>query len=165
MELRDYIEEAAKKAGSLTELGLMLGISQPHMSSTRAQKRPLPVKAVVQLAEYIGADLKAVIAANELVTEKDEKKRAFWHPFVTTAKAASIALAFSLVTNFVTPSPAEAAQTQAIAPETLCIMLSRRFKRHLKKTQLFGAMKEFIKGQFEALQALFPRGITQMQAI
>lgn len=122
MELRDYIEQAAKKAGSLTELGLMLGISQPHMSSTRAQKRPLPVKAVVQLAEYIGADLKAVIAANELVTEKDEKKRAFWSPFVNHAKAASIALAFSLVTTFATPYPAEAASNQNSGQDRLCIM-------------------------------------------
>lgn len=109
MELRDYIEQAAKKAGSLTELGLMLGISQPHMSHAKAMRQPLPLKAIVQLADYIEADLKAVIAANELVTEKDEKKRAFWSPFVKHAKAASIALAFSLVTTFVTPSPAEAA--------------------------------------------------------
>lgn len=122
MELRDYIEQAAKKAGSLTELGLMLGISQPHMSHAKAMKKPLPVKAIVQLSEYIGADLKAVIAANELVTEKDEKKRAFWSPFVNHAKAASIALAMTLVTNFVTTSPAEAAPTQKTAPERLCIM-------------------------------------------
>lgn len=109
MELRDYIELGAKKAGSLTELGKMLDMSQPTISGAKAQKRPLTAKAVVQLAEFIDADLKAVIAANELVTEKDEKKRAFWHPFVNHATAASVALAFSLVTNFVTPSPAEAA--------------------------------------------------------
>lgn len=109
MELRDYIEQGAKKAGSLTELGKMLDMSQPFISKAKAHTRPLPAKAVVQLAEFIEADLRAVIAANELVTEKDEKKRAFWHPFVNHAKAASIALAFSLITNFVTPSPAEAA--------------------------------------------------------
>ncbi|UCV24908.1 hypothetical protein [Ferribacterium limneticum] len=122
MELRDYIDTGAKKAGSLTALGLMLGMSQPQISGVKAHRRSLPMKAAVELAEFIGADLKAVIAANELVTEKDEKKRAFWHPFVNHAKAASIALAFSLVTNFVTPSPAEAAplRYEARADFVLC---------------------------------------------
>lgn len=110
MLLRDYIELGATKAGSLTALGKMLDISQPNMSHAKAMKQALPAKAVVQLAEYIDADLKAVIAANELVTEKDEAKRQFWTPFVNHAKAASIALALGLVTNFVTPSPAEARQ-------------------------------------------------------
>ena len=78
MELRDYIEEGAKKAGSLTALGLMLNMSQPQISGVKAHRRTLPAKAVVQLAEYIGADLKLIMAANELATEKDEEKREFW---------------------------------------------------------------------------------------
>lgn len=122
MELRDYIEQGAKKAGSLTALGLMLGMSQPTISGAKAGKRSLTNAAAVQLANYIEADLVAVIAANELVTEKDEKKRAFWSPFVNHAKAASIALAFSLVTNFVTPSPAEAAPPLNSASQPVCIM-------------------------------------------
>ena len=162
MELRDYIEQGAKKAGSLTELGKILDMSQPTISGAKAHKRPMTNKAVVQLAEYIGADLKAVIAANELVTEKDEKKRAFWSPFVQHAKAASIALAFSLVTTFVTPSPAEAAQSQQCAPETLCIMLSRRISRHLKQGKLSRAILEFFKSHFEAMQACFERRILQV---
>lgn len=108
MELRDYIEEGAKKAGSLTALGKLLDLSQPNISNSKAHKKPLPAKAIVQLADYIGADLKALIAANELVTEKDEKKRAFWEPFIHHAKAAGIALAVGLITSFVTPSPAQA---------------------------------------------------------
>ena len=78
MMMKNYIEEGAKKAGSLTALGRILGISQPDMSNAKAMKKPIPAKAVVQLAEYIKADLKLVIAANELVTEKDEEKRQFW---------------------------------------------------------------------------------------
>lgn len=109
MELRDYIEQGAKKAGSLTALGNLLDMSQPFISKAKAHTRPLPAKAVVQLAEYINADLKAVMAANELVTEKDERKRAFWAPFVQHARTASAVLALASVTNFVTPSPAEAA--------------------------------------------------------
>lgn len=160
--LKNYIEEGAKKAGSLTALGRMLGISQPDMSNAKAEKKPIPVKACVQLAEFIEADLKAVIAANELVTEKDEAKRAFWTPFVQHAKAASIALEFSLVTNFVTPSPAQAAQTQDTTPERLCIMSNRRKRHRLEKHQLPGAMLEFIKRHLEALTACFPRRVLQM---
>ena len=77
MLLRDYIDQGAIKAGSLTALGKMLDMSQPNLSHAKAMKKALPAKAVVQLAEFINADLKAVIAANELATEKDEAKRAF----------------------------------------------------------------------------------------
>ena len=108
MLMRDYIEQGAKKAGSLTALGKELGLVQQSISAAKDHKRPLPVKAVVQLADYIGADLKSVIAANELVTEKDEAKRAFWTPFVQHAKAATIVLGLLVVTGAVTPSPAQA---------------------------------------------------------
>ena len=108
MELKEFIEIGAKKAHGLTELGKMLDITQPHMSNAKAHRRPLPLDAAVRLADYIGADLRAVIAANELVTEKKEEKRAFWSPFVQSAKAASYAAALMIVTNFVTPSPANA---------------------------------------------------------
>ena len=108
MQLRDYIEEGAKKAGSLTALGKMLDMSQPTISAAKGHRRPLTNKACFQLADYIGADLKAVIAANELVTEKDEEKRAFWFPFVQIARSVLAVIALAIVTNFVTPSPANA---------------------------------------------------------
>lgn len=78
MELRDYIEQGAKKAGSLTALGNMLDMSQPTISGAKAHKRPLTAMAVVKLAHFLNADLEALLAANELVTEKNEEKRTFW---------------------------------------------------------------------------------------
>lgn len=104
MNLRDYVEEGARKAGSLTALGRHLGISQPDMSNAKAMKKPIPLDACFKLAEYIGAPLTKVIAANELVTEKKEDKRNFWEHY---AKAASLAC-LGLVLNFVTPEPANA---------------------------------------------------------
>lgn len=126
MELRDYIEMGTRKAGNLTALGKILDVSQPNMSHSKAQKKPLPIDAVVKLAEYLNCDLKGLIAANELVSEKKEEKRRFWSPFVENAKAASFALALTiaLVTNFVTPTPAEAAPILEVMARTLCIMLS-----------------------------------------
>lgn len=120
MLMKEYIENAATKAGSLSELARMLDLQQQTVSAAKAHKRQLPTKAVVQLSEYIGADLKSVIAANELVTEKNEAKRQFWAPFAQRTKAASIALgALLIVGNFVTPSPAEASQSVKAQSETL----------------------------------------------
>jgi len=132
MELRDYIEQGATKAGNLTQLGKLLGQDQRNMTSAKSHRRPLPLDAAVRLADYLETDLRAVIAANELVTEKKDEKRAFWTPFVQHAKAASIALTFSLVTNFVRPSPAEAAPMLDNAASMLYIMLSLSLASQVK---------------------------------
>lgn len=87
MEMRDYLELGAKKAGSLTALGKMLDLSQPFMSQVKTGKKPLPLDAAVKLADYIGADLRSVVAANELITEKKPEKRAYWLPFVKNVLA------------------------------------------------------------------------------
>ncbi len=116
MELRDLLELGAKKAGSLTALGKILDMSQPRMSHCKAHKERLPSDAVVRLSDYLGIDLKVVMAANELATEKKEEKRRFWSPFVEHARAAAVLVAVASVTNFVTPTPAEAAPILDSAP-------------------------------------------------
>lgn len=118
MELKDFLEIGAKKAGSLTALGKLLDMSQPTISGVKAHKRALTIEAAVKLADYIGADLRTVIAANELVTEKKEEKRRFWAPFVEHARAATFALAVTSVcaANFVSTTPAEAAPLQGREP-------------------------------------------------
>jgi hypothetical protein len=115
MELRDYLEIGAKKAGSLTALGLMFGMSQPSISTVKAHKRALPLDAVIKLADFIDADLKAVIAANELTTEKKEKKRAFWQQLTEHARAASLVFVLATSVNFLlTPYPAEASEHKGL---------------------------------------------------
>jgi hypothetical protein len=123
MELREYLEIGARKAGSLTALGKILDVSQPNMSHAKSQKAKLPIDAATRLADYIETDLKAVIAANELVTEKKEQKRAYWRPFLEQARAASIALtlAAALVSTYLTPCPANAA-TASTTSGKICIM-------------------------------------------
>lgn len=134
MQLRDYIEEGARKAGSLTALGKMLDMSQPTISAAKAHRRPLTNKACFQLAEYIGADLKAVIAANELVTEKDEEKRAFWFPFVQIVRIVLAATALGIVTNFVTPTPATA--SERVAQENHGLYYVKLFNFNYTRLQL-----------------------------
>lgn len=151
MELRDYLEIGEKKAGSLTALGKLLDMSQPTISNVKAGKRPLPLDAVFKLADYIEADLKALIAANELVTEKKEEKRRFWSPFVEHAKAASFALGLTiaLVTNFVTPTPANASERGISTPNTLYYVKSAL--KYLKQRHLFRSMQMLIKTLFAPL--------------
>ena len=124
MELRDYIEIGSEKAESLTALGKMLDLSQPNMSSVKANKRALPIDAAMKLADYIGADLRSVIAANELVTEKKEEKKNYWMQFVKSANAAIMIVALS-VTTFVT-SPEKAFANQGFDnPELYTLQIMR----------------------------------------
>jgi hypothetical protein len=129
MELRDYIEQAAKKAGGITALSKKLDLALPQVSNIKAGVRPLPMDALFKLADYIDADLKALIAANELVTEKKEEKRAYWRPFAEQARAITITTAMAVciltVSALLTPTPAEACNGMANAtnPYTpICIM-------------------------------------------
>ena len=115
MELRDYIETASKKAGSTAELARIIGLTREATSAAKGHKRPLPAIALAKLSIYLQIELEKLTAANELVTEKDEERRQFWEHLLSRGIAASIALVFGLVTNFVTPSPA-AASNDANAP-------------------------------------------------
>lgn len=78
MELRDYIDAGAKKAGSVAALARLLGLIQQTMNEAKHHRRPLPLDAAIKLADYIMADRIAVISANELATEKKAEKREFW---------------------------------------------------------------------------------------
>jgi len=126
MELRDYIEAGIIEKGSVTALADYLGVVPNNITNAKAHQRGLPAIACVKLSELLNVELKAVIAASELATERKEEKRAFWLPFVTNAqnfgKMASYALILGTVTNFVTSAPAEAAPLLGFAYGAFCIM-------------------------------------------
>lgn len=90
MELRDYIEAGATKAGSVAALARMLGIVQQPMNEAKHHRRPLPLDAAVKLADYIDADRMEVIAANELATEKKPEKREFWSHLIAAPQKSYI---------------------------------------------------------------------------
>jgi hypothetical protein len=163
-ELRDFIDRGTKKAGSLSALGLLLSQSQPNMSHFRAQRKPMPTDACVKLADYIGANLRDVIAANELVSEKKEEKRQFWRSFLDTAKAASIALAIGCGANFVSPSAANAGPASIGDGDTLYYVKSR-LQRHRKKTQLARSILEIIQRLKKSFFTFLAPQIAQMQTI
>lgn len=90
MELREFIEQGAAKAGSLTALGKILDLDQRNMTSAKAHRRGLPSDVAIKLADYIGADRIAVISANELATEKKPEKQEFWRGLLNAPKTGQL---------------------------------------------------------------------------
>ena len=99
MKMKNYIEEAEKKAGKQIELAKILNISSSNIRLIKAGKRGLSADMCIVLADFIGADRLEVIAASNLVTEKDEKKRKIFEScFSRAASVAAAALVISILT-------------------------------------------------------------------
>ena len=99
MEMKNYIERAEKKAGKQIELAKMLEISDAYIRMVKSGKRGFPDDICIQIADYIGADRLEVIAASNLVTEKDEKKRRIFEScFTRAASVTAAAIVISIMT-------------------------------------------------------------------
>ncbi len=113
MEMREYIEKAEKKAGKQIELAKILGVSDAYIRNAKKGRSGLPDVICIKLADYIGTDRLEVIAASNLVTEKDEQKRKIFEScFTKTSKAASfiVAALFIAIISITSPNPANASQ-------------------------------------------------------
>lgn len=110
MLINEYIEKAEKKAGKQIELAKLLGTTGSYIRMVKAGKRGFPDDICILLADYIGADRLEVIAASNLVTEKDEKKRKVFESCFSTSRAASFTTTalFIGVILIMTPSTANA---------------------------------------------------------
>lgn len=108
MEMKTYIEKAEKKAGKQIELAKKLGISDAYIRMVKTGRRGFSDDICIKLADYIGEDRLEVIAASNLVTEKDEEKRKIFEScFKKTSQAACIGLVVGL-TMIMTPIPTNA---------------------------------------------------------
>lgn len=85
MELRDYIDAAIKVCGTAVELAKHLDQNPTAIRNAKCHQRGLPVFACIQLAQLLEVDPMEVIAASELVTEKNERRKAVFFPFVQMA--------------------------------------------------------------------------------
>lgn len=114
MELRDLIEQSARIAGSQAALAKVIGVHPNDLSAAKAGKRSLPASACGKLADLLGIDRWTVIAASELVTEKNPEKRDYLAPFVRNlprVAATWAGLAIAATTASVAPTTAEANDT------------------------------------------------------
>lgn len=126
MELRDYIEIGIKKFGSVQALADAIGLDRSSLSLAKSHKRGIPAYGIAKLSEVLAIDPKIITAASELVTERNEAKRAYWLPFVTNApnmtQLAKFALILTVVGSIASPTPSEAAQNKEVTQEAFCIM-------------------------------------------
>lgn len=113
MNIKNFIELGEQKAGKQIELAKILDIRDTALRNAKSGKYGLPDAVCIELANYIGADPLEIIAASNLVTEKDERRRkVFENCLRKTNKAANFivaALLLSLV-SITSPNPANAGQ-------------------------------------------------------
>lgn len=114
MDIKNYIEIGEKKAGKQIELARILGISDSYIRIVKTGRRGFPVEVCIELARYIGEDEIKVVAASQLVTEKDGRKRKIFEScFKNTDKAASIAMA-AIVISVLTFAPMKPIQANQL---------------------------------------------------
>ena len=110
MKMRNYIEMGEKRAGKQIELARILGIRDTTIRLAKSGKKGLPDDVCIKLADYIEVDRLEVIAASNLVTEKDEEKRKIFESCFSRAASFTIAAIFMAIISIMTPSPANASQ-------------------------------------------------------
>lgn len=117
MEIKNYIEIGEKKAGKQAELARILGIRDSYLRQAKLGKCGLPDAVCIELAIYIEADPLEVIAASNLVTEKDERRRkVFQSCFRKANSAAASMLIASIVTTVLTMAPLKPANASFSEP-------------------------------------------------
>ena len=121
MKMKTFIEAAEKKAGKQFELARILEISDAYIRMVKSGKRSFSDDVCIQLADYIGADRLEVIAANNLVTEKDEKKRKIFESCFNKAASVTAAALILGASTIMTQSPANASQASTHI-SSICIM-------------------------------------------
>lgn len=99
MEINKFIKMGVEKTGSQRALAKALDIDVTVLSAVKAGKRGLSNVSCIKLADLINVEKIEVIAASELVTEKDENKRKIFEScFSTAASIAAAAIVISILT-------------------------------------------------------------------
>lgn len=92
MDLKDQLNRAEKLLGGRQALAEALDLNPDAITAAKANRRGLPVFACVELAKLINVDPMTVISASELVTEKNERRKAVFFPFVQMAGFARLSM-------------------------------------------------------------------------
>ncbi len=108
MEMKSYIEQGEKKAGTQKELANMLDVSASYIRMVKAGQKGLSIDMCIILADYIGEDRLEVIAASNLVTEKDEKKRKILESCFRKVAGVAAAGIITAIVTLPTASPVNA---------------------------------------------------------
>lgn len=129
MKMKELIETAEKKAGKQVELARILGVRESYLRQAKLGKSGLPDAICIKLADYLEADRLEVIAASNLVTEKDEERRKVFESCLKhTSKAASFIVAALLIALISITSPNPANASQETVPVTTQFVLCKIYK-------------------------------------
>lgn len=149
MDMKNYIEKAEKKAGTQKKLADMLGISASYIRMVKAGQKGFSIDMCIVLADYIEEDRLEVIAASNLVTEKDERKRKILESCFKKVESVAAATCLIGVTTIMTPSPANASQiTDSHLQNLYYVKYNRRKKGRRFSDQLndyFGKLATFFQ--------------------
>lgn len=115
MELREMIEAATKLVENQKLIAKVIGVAPNSLTDAKAGRRGLPASACIKLAKILEIDPIAVIAASELVTEKNAEKRALFAPFVLNLHQLQIVLTGMITAALIGGTTA----TDAVASDTL----------------------------------------------
>jgi plasmid maintenance system antidote protein VapI len=131
MEMRNYLEIAEKKAGKQIELAKMLEVSSSFIRMVKAGKKGLSDDMCIVLADFIDEDRLKVIAASNLVTVKDEKKRKIFESCFTTQQKTTVRdnatklIISGLLVTALAFSPLETVEAKnVISQDSMYIMLN-----------------------------------------
>ncbi len=100
MELKDFINMGEVEAGTQVKLATILDIKDANIRRSKRGITPLPDPVCIVLANLIKVDPLKVIAASNLVTEKNPKRRKILEGCLATMT--SIAFAVLLSVNSIT---------------------------------------------------------------
>ncbi len=100
MELKDYINMGEVEAGTQVKLATILDIKDANIRRSKRGITPLPDPVCIVLANLIKVDPLKVIAASNLVTEKNPKRRKILEGCLATMT--SIAFAILISVNSIT---------------------------------------------------------------
>ncbi|PXX07431.1 hypothetical protein C8R27_1527 [Nitrosomonas ureae] len=115
MEMKKYIELGEKKAGKQVELARILGVRDSTIRLVKTGHSRLPDALCIKLADYIEVDRLEVIAASNLMTEKNEERRKIFESCFTKVASFTLAIFIFSVISIMTPPPANASQQRLSA--------------------------------------------------
>jgi hypothetical protein len=106
-----YLDELQRTLGVKTdkEVAEQMGWTHSVPSNWRKGRSFMTNQTAGQLSAILGVPVMHIIAAVEADREEVTGQRSFWTDFFTRTTAASAVVVIAVVTNFVTPSPAQAA--------------------------------------------------------
>ena len=97
MNLRDYIEMGEMEAGSQVKLAEFLMMNPANIRNAKRGTQGIPDAMCIKLAKLVGVTEIEVIAASNLVTEKNPERRKIFEGCLATLT--SVAFAMLLAAN------------------------------------------------------------------